>query len=105
MVEAAENASRHLGGMQLEAFLCDRKTQAAVERELAILGEAAKRIPDVVRARYPDLDWRAMAGMRDVLNHSYFQVDGQVLWRVVHQEIPVNLERLREVVLAESADS
>ncbi|MBW1683091.1 MAG: DUF86 domain-containing protein, partial [Deltaproteobacteria bacterium] len=56
-------------------FLEDPKTQDAVIRNFEIIGEAAKRIPEDYRQKYPDIPWRLMAGFRDVLIHCYEGVD------------------------------
>ena len=69
-----------------EAFLADPMTQDAVIRNLEIIGEAAKRVPEASRARAPHLPWREMAGMRDKLVHDYFGVDLELVWDVVAQE-------------------
>ena len=98
MVEAAERAVTHLGTLDAEHFAEDRKTQAAVERELAILGEAAKKIPESVRNAHPEVHWREMAGLRDVLNHVYFQVDALVLWRLVREDLPGDIEALQAMI-------
>ncbi|MCB9740501.1 MAG: DUF86 domain-containing protein [Deltaproteobacteria bacterium] len=98
MLEAAERARAHLGDLDMEGFAQDRKTQAAVERELAILGEAAKQIPADFRVANPTLHWREMAGLRDILNHAYFQVDARVLWRLVREDLGSDIETLRNLV-------
>ena len=55
---------------------------------LEIIGEAAKRIPEQVRQRYPDIPWKGMAGMRDRIIHGYDNVDLQIVWDVVKRDIP-----------------
>ena len=72
-------------------------------RNLEVLGEAAKKVPDSVRARQPSVEWRAIAGLRDVLAHSYFAVDEASLWDVVAQKVPALAEVLRQILEEEDA--
>jgi len=74
--------------MSFEVFAADKKTVNAVIRSLEVMGEAAKRIPDDIRRRYPDIPWRRMAGMRDKLIQEYSGVDLQIVWSVVKEELP-----------------
>jgi uncharacterized protein with HEPN domain len=62
--------------------------QDAVLRNLEVLGEAVKGLDDTSRSRAPDVPWRRIAAMRDVLIHEYFGVDLDVIWRVVEDEVP-----------------
>ncbi len=68
-----------------------------MQREMFVLGEAAKRIPADVRERHPEIDWRGLAGLRDVLAHHYFRIDSTIVWDVVVNEMPRLLERLRPI--------
>jgi len=74
--------------MDFTEFLGDRKTINAVIRSLEVIGEAAKKIPEDVRKRYPDIPWKRMAGMRDRLIHEYHGVDLEIVWVVVKEELP-----------------
>jgi uncharacterized protein with HEPN domain len=79
MIEAADMVASFIQGMTKEQFLADKKTQFAVVRALEIIGEAAKKVPDSIRSRYPDLPWREISGMRDKLIHDYFGVNNEVV--------------------------
>jgi uncharacterized protein with HEPN domain len=66
--------------------------QGAVLRNLEIIGEAVKGLDADTRSRASSIPWRRIAGMRDVLIHSYFGVDLEILWRVVEVEVPLLLD-------------
>ena len=63
-----------------------------------IIGEAAKRIPDDIRSRQPDIDWRGMAGLRDVIIHQYDRIDPGVPFHVATAQLPAMIDRLGEVM-------
>ena len=75
-------------GMDYGDFAGDKKTVNAVVRSLEGMGEAAKRVPEAVRQRYPDVPWKRMTGMRDKLIHEYSGVDLEIVWGVVKTELP-----------------
>lgn len=75
-------------GMSLGDFKKDKKTINAVIRSLEIMGEAAKKIPNDMRKKYPDVPWKEMAGIRDKLIHEYHGVDLEIIWKVVKEELP-----------------
>jgi uncharacterized protein with HEPN domain len=76
-------------GLTLEEFLANETLRRAAVRSLEIIGEAAKKVPEEFRAKYPAVEWRAMTGMRDRLIHDYFGVDYELVWDVVQNHIPI----------------
>jgi len=98
IIDAMDDAMSFVEGMKYEDLVKDRKTIYAVVRALEIIGEAVKRIPDLVRNRYPQIPWKDMAGMRDKLIHEYFGVDIKRVWKTVKEDI-LNLKPLFEKIL------
>ncbi len=88
ILNAIDETAEFTQGHSFESFTQDRKTINAVVRSLEVLGEAAKRIPENLRAKAPDVPWRYMAGMRDKLIHEYFSVDIRIVWTVIKEELP-----------------
>jgi uncharacterized protein with HEPN domain len=80
IIEACGKIRRYVAGMSYEAFVADELRQDAVIRNIEIIGEAAKNLPDEVVAQAPGVEWRKVRGMRDVLAHGYFDLDTKVVW-------------------------
>jgi len=87
IIEAMNDAMSFVEGMEYDDFLKDRKTIYAVIRAIEIIGEAVKKIPELVKNCYPQIPWRDMAGMRDKLIHEYFGVNLRAVWDTVKQDI------------------
>ena len=85
-------------GLDKTAFLRDPTLRRAFVRSLEIIGEAAKQVPDSVRQRAPQVDWRAISGMRDRLIHSYFGVDYDIVWDVVTNKISTVEREVRRLL-------
>jgi uncharacterized protein with HEPN domain len=97
MLEAARKVVRYTSNRQLEAFIADEMAYDATLRNLEVLGEAAKQIPEEVRQRHAEVDWRGIAGLRDILAHAYFALDNATLWKIVRTDIPRVLEQLKPI--------
>jgi uncharacterized protein with HEPN domain len=90
-------------GLTRDQFMRDATLKRAFVRSLEVIGEASKQIPDEFKQKYPHLEWRAMAGMRDRLIHGYFGVDYEIVWDVVTNKIPLLHQAIKRIVEAESA--
>ena len=84
--------------MDLASFASDARTIDAVIRNLEILGEAAKRVPDDVRQLAAEIDWWKIAGMRDVLAHGYFEVELAIVWDAATNKVPGLVVPLRRLL-------
>ena len=85
-------------GMSEEQFKSSETIKRAFVRSIEIIGEASKKVTDEIKQKYPGLDWRAIAGMRDRLIHGYFGVDYDIVWDVVQNKIPVLHKKIVEIL-------
>ena len=76
----------------------DEFMEAALIRWMEVLGEAARRVPDDFRARYPHVPWRQTTDLRNVLIHGYDTVDVDALWRIIQEQLPTLLEQLQAII-------
>jgi len=98
IAQSCEKILRYVGGISYQRFLHDDKTYDAVIRNLEVIGEAVKNIPEDIRSQYPDIEWRKMAGLRDIVAHEYFGVSDEIVWDVIQNKIPVLSEQVHQIL-------
>ena len=98
--DAAADIAKYTSGGE-ESFFSEKMIQDAVIRNLEIIGEAVKNISQETRDKNPDIPWKQIAGLRDILIHQYFGVDLDTVWLVVKNRLPLLVERI-QLFLAEN---
>jgi uncharacterized protein with HEPN domain len=97
MLDAAERIAAFTDGISKEQFLDDEKLNLAVIRLFEILGEAANNISEDLQEKYNDIPWREIAGIRNRLIHGYFDVDLNIVWQIIQQDIPPLISNLKYI--------
>jgi len=98
IIEAIEKIRTYTAEMSLEAFAADSKAVDAVIRNVEIIGEASRHLPRDICARFPEVPWDEMRGIRNVLIHEYFGIDVEVLWETIKRDLPPLLPHLRRML-------
>src|SRR5258706_4003787 len=71
---------------------------SAVERQFEMLGEAARKVSDALRLLHPEIPWRRMIGLRNILAHRYYATDHTLLWKIIHEDLPLVLEQIERLL-------
>jgi uncharacterized protein with HEPN domain len=98
ILDAARLAMEYLRGKTREQFLEDVQAQDAVIRRLAVMGEAARRVSEARRRSLPQLPWREIIGIRNLVVHEYDDVDVGVVWDTVSRDLPALVAALEELL-------
>ena len=102
ILRAAQSIEEYLLGVHsFDNFCADKMRVDAVLRNLEIVGEASKRVPSEIKEKYPAVEWRKIAGLRDIVAHKYFGVDLEIVWDVVQNRFP-SLRALISQILEET---
>ena len=98
ILTSGEKILNYTEGIAFDEFIADTRTFDAVARNLQIIGEAVKNIPSEIRECYPAIEWRKIAGLRDILAHAYFSIENEILWDVVQTKIAPLLAQVEQML-------
>ena len=105
ILDSCEAIAEYVSGRTFEEFCKDRKTYSAVIREFEIIGEAAGKLPDVLKQKRSDVEWQDIKDFRNLLIHEYFGVDLEVVWKVVKEDLPGLMDAVRGFIRDAGAES
>lgn len=89
IIGSINRIERYTNNMSFQDFIDNELVQDGVVRNLEIIGEAVKKVPDNIKRQKTDIEWKKIAGLRDVLIHDYFGVDVVIVWDIIKNKIPV----------------
>jgi uncharacterized protein with HEPN domain len=98
ILEAAKDIRDFVRETTLKEFTSDKKTRYAVERQLLVIGEAAKRVSESYKRKHNDIPWKRMVGLRNILAHEYGEVLVERIWLIAAENIPPLIEILTPLV-------
>lgn len=98
IIESAVKIKSYIAGMSYEDFFNDDRTIDAVLRNLGIIGEATKRIPENIRKQRSDIEWHKVIGLRNILIHQYSGVDLEIVWQIITQKLPLFEQQIKNIL-------
>jgi len=103
ILRSIEKIERYTGGLDYRGFRSDEKSTDAVIRNLEIIGEVSKNIPSTVKNKFPQVPWKRMMGLRNIVIHEYFGVDLKIIWEIANKNLP-EVKPLIEQILKETSE-
>ncbi len=101
---SSEKILRFSAGRSRAEVFDDEMRLDAILRNLHVIGEAVKKLPLEWRQAHPELAWRAIAGLRDVVAHAYFALDPEILWTAIRDEVPSLSSKVKAILAEERGD-
>jgi uncharacterized protein with HEPN domain len=98
IVESIRLIKNYVENMGFDDFKNDRKTIDAVVRNFEIIGEASRFIPDEIKGKYENADWKGIVGLRNRIAHEYFDISLSIVWHIVMKELPTLEDQMKEIL-------
>lgn len=98
MIQAIQYIQAFTQDYSFQTYLEDIRTTSAVERQFEILGEAGNRISSEFQQQHPEINWRQIIGLRNIVAHRYDAVDHDVLWRIIQTNLTPLLAQLHNII-------
>lgn len=99
--DCCEKVLRYTNGLDAEQLFEDEILFDAVMRNLNVIGEAAKHVSPDLRSRHPQIGWRKIIGLRNIVTHVYFGLDEDILWDIIQHSVPALLEQINQILKTE----
>lgn len=93
-IEAIEEFSLNISKDEL---FSSRLRRNAIIREIEIIGEAVKNLPESIKLKNKEIEWKKIAGMRDIITHRYFSIDMDAVWNAIKRDIPVLKKQIEKI--------
>jgi len=103
MLLSMQRIEEYVEGLDFVSFKKKYIIVDAVIRNFEIIGEASGKIPAHVKDKYPEIPWRKMYGLRNLLSHEYFGIDYEMVWEIIRKSLPLNREELERVIQNEKS--
>jgi uncharacterized protein with HEPN domain len=96
--QAIDRIEQYIKNLSFDGFSDDQKSVDAVVRNLEIMGEAAKRLPNEFKQRYSQIEWEKIVGLRHRIVHEYFGVDLEIIWQILHKNLPELKKKVVQII-------
>ena len=96
MFQSMQRIEEYLGDLDFKKFKMTHIVVDAVVRNFEIIGEASRKIPSDIQEEYPEIPWRKMYGLRNLIAHEYFGIDYEMIWEIAKNNLPQNRKDLQK---------
>ena len=96
--QSIDRIEQYIKNLSFDTFSDDQKSVDAVVRNLEIIGEAAKRLPDEFKEKYSEIEWYKVVGLRHRIVHEYFGIDLEIIWQILHKDLPELKQKLMQIM-------
>ena len=97
IIESIKLIEEYMGNTSKKNLGSNQKLKDSIVRRLEIIGEAVKNIPDNFRKKYPEVPWKKIAGLRDIIIHTYFSIDLDITWDIIKKDLPDLKEKMLKI--------
>lgn len=101
MLDSMNRIANYIQGESYDTFVNHQMLVDAVVRNLEIIGEAAGKVSDELRERVPEVPWKQMKGLRNIMIHEYFEIDNSIIWNIAFMDLPKARAQIEQIIAEE----